>query len=111
MSIIASKILFWAVVSDASTYRIRVTDQNAVANDFSDLGTFPFDEVTAVDPNANTEQEFDIAEMISTVISDGTYDIFISAVDEAGNESDPLFLEDNVLDFQPPLAPTSGGFR
>ena len=41
----------------------------------------------------------------------GVYDVYVTAVDEAGNESDALSIPDTVLDFQPPAAPTSGGFR
>ena len=110
MAIIASKVLWWAMVSDASTYRVRITADGAVTPDGANLKDFPYDVIT---PSGDSlaEIEFDIANVSSVVISEGIYDVFISAVDEAGNESDPLLIADALLDFQPPAAPSNGGWR
>ncbi len=108
MAIIASKVLWWESVQDASSYTIRIVPDGQVAGDNSNLADFNGDSVPAT-PGA--EVEVDIRELSSVPIVEGTYDLFISAVDEAGNESDPLVIGDAVLDFQPPAAPASGGFR
>ena len=39
---------------------------------------------------------------------DGTYDVYITAVDDAGNESAPLVIPQAVFDLVPPGAPTDG---
>ena len=41
---------------------------------------------------------------------DGDYNIWVTAVDEVGNESDPLALSGR-FDFTPPPAPLSGGIE
>lgn len=42
---------------------------------------------------------------------DGTYDIYVTALDERGNESSPLEIQDAVFDFAPPEAPTEGAIE
>jgi len=39
---------------------------------------------------------------------DGSYDVDITAVDDAGNESDPLEIDNANFDVTPPGAPTDG---
>lgn len=109
MAIIASKVLWWNRVDEASTYRIRIAPDNAVLDDTSNLSDFNYDVVDQ--PDTEVEVEVDVRELSVVPIVEGTYDLFITAVDEAGNESDPLLIADALLDFQPPAAPTSGGFR
>ena len=108
MAIIASKILWWQSVADATTYRVRIVADGLVAADNSNLATFGYD---VVQPTNTQDVDVDIRTLSSVPIVEGTYDVFISAVDEAGNESDPLVIADAILDFQPPAAPASGGFR
>lgn len=108
MAIIASKILWWARVDNASTYRVRIVNANAVADDLSNLVDFPYHVQTQ---KADLEIEVDVRTLSVAPVNEGIYDVFISAVDEAGNESDPLHIADALLDFQPPAAPKSGGFR
>jgi hypothetical protein len=108
MAIIASKILWWEAVADASSYKVRIVPDGQVAADNSNLADFNGDTVPA---GTGPEVEVDIRSLSSVPIVEGTYDLFISALDEAGNESDPLVIGDAILDFQPPAAPRNGGFR
>lgn len=108
MANIASKILWWESVQDAAEYIVRIVPDGQVANDNSNLYGFDGDTVAA---STGPEVEIDIRELSSVPIIEGTYDLFITAVDEAGNESDPLVIADAILDFQPPAAPARGGFR
>jgi hypothetical protein len=39
-------------------------------------------------------------------VPDGVYDVAVTAVENSGNESDPLEVEDVPLDLTPPPAPT-----
>lgn len=108
MAIIASKVLWWSNVQGASTYRVRIVPDGLVAEDYSNIAEFNYDII----PQSNSaEIEVDLRDLSSVPIKEGTYDLFITAVDEAGNESDPLVIADALLDFQPPAAPVSGGFR
>lgn len=101
MAKIASKVLFWASVSDADSYNVRV---------LPDGDPFSYDAppTLSVAHVGTPEHEADLA---GTVLPEGVYDIFITAQDLAGNESDPLEFQDAVLDFTPPAAPSAGGFR
>ena len=102
MAKIASKVLFWASVSDAAKYNVRIIPDQTV---------FSYDAVPTITVDhdgALAEHETDLA---GTTLAEGVYDIYISAEDAAGNESDPLEFQDAVLDFTPPAAPSSGGFR
>lgn len=112
MAIIASKVLWWKAVEGADQYRVRIVQDGEVTEDNSNLGDYGYDVVdaSAVNPDSN-EVEIDLGTLKNVVVTEGTYDVFITAADEAGNESDPLVIADAYLDFQPPAAPTNGGFR
>lgn len=102
MAYVAPKIAYWDIVQDAVTYRIRlVTPGSAI--DYTQAADL---EVAA--DSSKPQQEEDLATIGKP---DGTYDVLITAVDSGGNESDPLDLAGAVLDFTPPAAPASGGFR
>lgn len=102
MAKIASKILFWAAVSDAAKYNVRIVPDQTV---------FDYDLVPAVVvDHVDGEAEFE-ADLKGTPLAEGIYDIYVTAQDAAGNESDPLGFQDANLDFTPPGAPSSGGFR
>ena len=100
MAKIASKVLFWASVSDAASYNVRIIPFDTA---FS-YDTAP--SVSVADTGA-PEHEADLA---GTSLAEGIYDIYVTAQDSAGNESDPLEFQAD-LDFTPPAAPSSGGFR
>ena len=101
MAKIASKVLFWASVSDAALYNIRIMPD----------GT-PFDydipPILVQTHIGGAEHEADLA---GAQLAEGIYDVYVTAQDAAGNESDPLDFQDAVLDFTPPAAPAAGGFR
>ena len=107
MANIASKVLWWEAVQDADSYKVRIVPDGQVASDNSNLYDFAGDNVDAT-PG---EVEVDLRDLSTVPVSEGTYDLFITALDEAGNESDPLVIADAILDFKPPAAPARGGFR
>jgi hypothetical protein len=102
MAKIAKKVLFWGSVNDAGRYKVRVIP-NGVP--FSYAAT-PVAEATHVVGQAEHE-----ADLAGLSIPEGVYDIYVTAEDSAGNESDPLEFQDAQLDFTPPAAPAFGGFR
>ena len=101
MAKIASKVVWWESVADAASYGIRI---------IPDGETFSYDEVAikVLATSEAVEEELDLA---GVQLAEGVYDIYVTAIDSAGNESDPLEFADAVLDFTPPSAPSSGGFR
>ncbi len=54
--------------------------------------------------------EYDLSLYSELAGLDGIYDIGVTAVDDVGNESDFLDLEDASIDFTPPDAPSGGEF-
>lgn len=102
MAKIASKILFWASVTDAVKYNVRI---------IPDATPFSYDHASDISvSHVSTLAEHE-ADLSGTTLAEGIYDIYITAEDLAGNESDPLGFQDAALDFTPPPAPSVGGFR
>lgn len=101
MAKLASRILRFdpSASADVVAHRVRIVPDGTTF-DYS----FPFTELP-IEPG---QQEADIASMAVAPASEGTYDTFVTAVDDAGNESDPLEIPDTVFDFSPPDAPTAG---
>lgn len=58
------------------------------------------------DPAATDKQQIPLP----AGIAEGVYDVYICAVDAAGNVSDPLELAASSIDLTAPAAPTAGGF-
>ena len=107
MARIASKVLWWSAVPDATHYSVRLIPS-------TEDGVDPFD--YAVEPQLTVPQPMPPspeieADLANIALEEGTYDIYVTARDPAGNESDPLAFADSVLDFVPPAAPAQGGFR
>lgn len=63
------------------------------------------------DPGADGLTRIDLSKLSISAGLDGTYDVGITAVDERGQESPFLILEDGNFDFSPPNAPTDGRFE
>lgn len=102
MAKIADKKIWWASVRDAVSYNVRLIPDGTA---FS----YEHEPDTGLDHTPDQpEHEVNLA---GVKLAEGVYDIFITSVDRGGNESDPLALEDAVLDFTPPAAPSAGGFR
>ncbi len=108
MSYIKAKTLWCSPVVGAAAYTVYVLTAGTT---FVQSKTDPAASVPAVtvpaDPAATDKQ---LLPLTGGTIGEGTFDIYICAVDEAGNESDPLELAASVLDFTAPAAPSAGGF-
>lgn len=104
MAKIADRILYWdSVLSEGVVnYYVRVIPDGQ-GFDYNHAPEFTVPHQTNLE-----EHEVNFAGL---VIPEGTYDVFVTAVDGAGNESSPLEFADAVLDFSPPSAPASGGWR
>jgi hypothetical protein len=102
MSKVVSKVLWWSAVNDAAEYRVRIA---RAGTEFTyELAPL------AVVAHAAGQAEFEL-DLGKQNIAEGTYGVFITAVDAAGNESDPFALAGLNLDFNPPAAPANGGIR
>ena len=101
MAKIVSKVMWWSSVDGADKYYVRVLPLNS---------TFNYDSVptSVVAKTTVAEVELDLKTLS---LAEGNYDIYVTAVDEVGNESDPLEYASTILDFTPPSKPSSGGFR
>ncbi len=90
--------------SDVVKYRVRINEDG---NTF-DLND-PFDEVVKpAQPDGDGFVYIPISDLPKATNLDGRYDLFVTAVDDAGTESEPLEIADVDFDFVPPEAPTEG---
>ena len=62
-------------------------------------------------PGTDGKTRIDLSTLQVAAGLDGLYDVGITAVDERGQESGFLMLEDGNFDFSPPSAPTEGQFE
>lgn len=108
MAKIATRILFFApsISPDAIGHFVRVLPQGV---DFT--YSAPKALVPESSPMVDGNVEVDLASLSVAPTEEGVYSIFITAADGAGNESSPFEIEDAVIDFNPPAAPTGGGLR
>lgn len=105
MAKLAKKVIWWADVVDAAKYAIRALTAGATF----DYATAPVAE--PIETTVGAEQEFDLS-TVAAALPKGEYDIYVTAIDAAGNESDPFTLAAAAaLNFTPPAAPAAGGFR
>lgn len=98
---IQEKEIYWSSVegSDVVGYRVY-TAESTIAFSY----TLPYITTTSISVIAPTDfpsGTFDI---------ETDYNIWITAIDDAGNESDPLALT-SPFDFLPPNPPSDGGVR
>lgn len=89
--------------SDAVKNNIRVRPANTPAD--YDL---PFDTLDAPAADADGFTRIPLANIPSAAGIEGTYDIHVTALDAAGNESDFLEIDNQTFDISPPDAPTDG---
>lgn len=102
--------LSWNPVLDAVSYRVYILPEISSDTVEDDVltGFFyenPYSEV----PNVIGDDgriSVDVGALNVTPEVEGTYDVYVTALDENGNESDPAVLDDARFDFTPPLAPT-----
>jgi predicted phage tail protein len=105
MAKLAKKVIWWSDVVDAAKYAIRVVTSGSAF----DYATTPIAEL--VEGTVGADQEFDLS-TVAASLTKGSYDIYVTALDVAGNESDPFTLAvSTALNFTAPAAPTAGGFR
>jgi len=99
MSKISKKRIFWSPVEgeDVVGYRVYVAPETALFSYGLSFVETPETHVTA--PDSFPSGTFDI---------DQVYNVWITAVDDVGNESDPLALI-SPFDFVAPSSPSSGG--
>lgn len=102
-NVVTRKINWTPVVGeDVVGYRIRVT---------RDTEPFSYDLPVALEvQGAESNHVFSNQFPETTFIPEGQYNVFITALDDGGNESDPLSLS-AALDLQAPSAPASGSIE
>ena len=97
--------------SEIAGYKLYMTDQAVPIQreaDGSVAGAQVFD-LGKPALNANGKCEVDLASLPNMTTNDGTYNLGIVAVDDAGNESSFFTMNGIALDFVAPDAPTDGG--
>ena len=102
MAKISERVLTFtpSVDSDIAHYRVRILAEGTVF-DYD----FGFD---SVGKGTGTTIEVDISDLPKAPEDEGTYDIYVTAVDQVGNESDPMVISAIIMDFTAPAAPTLG---
>ena len=68
----------------------------------------PFDEIAKPTADADGFTRIPLANLPKLNGLEGQYDIDVTALDAAGNESDPLEIDNQTFDLSPPDAPTDG---
>jgi hypothetical protein len=95
--------------TDVVANRIRAVLRVEDGTVFDDLD--PYTQVDAPTPDADGYSRIDLGKLQGISALDGTYDLYLTAVDDAGNESEPLELQSVELDFVAPLPPTEGAIE
>lgn len=110
MARLRSHRLSWIAVLDAASYLVYVLPSESSNSVDQTVETGEFYEHPSAEVPATIGEDgrvsVDLATLSVTPEVEGIYDIYVTAVDEAGNESDPALLDDAALDFTPPEAPT-----
>lgn len=101
--VVSPKIRFKHSGSDVVAIRVRLSG----ANSDPSYDT-PYDEVPlpALDPDGY--RRIPVSSLPKLTGKEGTFDVDITAVDSAGNESDFLQINSANFDLSPPAAPTDG---
>lgn len=89
--------------ADVAANRIRIRPANTPASYDA-----PFDDVPKKDADQDGFTRIALANLPHAVGLEGTYDIHVTALDAAGNESDFLEIDNQTFDISPPDAPTDG---
>lgn len=92
---------------DVEANRVRIVPANSPMT--YDIAYDEIRPVPAPDPDGKTR--IDLSKLQGAAGLDGVFDVGITAVDERGQESGFLLLEDGNFDFSPPVAPTEGQFE
>jgi len=89
--------------ADVVANRIRIRPANTPA-----AKDTPYDDVPAPTPDEDGYSRILLDDLPQAQGLDGRYDVHLTALDDAGNESPFLEVDDHVFDFVPPAAPTDG---
>lgn len=71
----------------------------------------PFVDIPKPAPDADGYTRISISLVSQLSGVEGFRDIDVTALDAVGNESDPLELDNQLFDLQPPAAPTDGSIE
>lgn len=96
-----------SVSADAEANRVRIVNANDPMTydvEYAEIRPLPT-------PDADGLTRIDLSTLSISAGLDGTYDVGITAVDERGQESGFMLMEDGNFDFSPPSAPTGGQFE
>lgn len=88
---------------DVAKNRFRVRPANTPA-----AYDAPFDDVVPPAPNTDGYTRVPLSDIPQAVGLEGRYDVHVTAVDSAGNESDFLEIDNQLFDLSPPLPPSDG---
>ena len=91
--------------ADVVSYNIRIVAANTVFDYTLPASNIKADSLPTTAGSATVA--IDIATLNNKPTQDGTYDVYITAADAIGNESDPLAIKGATFDFTPPTAPTN----
>lgn len=92
-----------SISDDVVANRIRIRPANTAA-----AKDAPFEDVTKPVPDADGYSRIVLDNLTQAQGLDGRYDVHVTAIDDAGNESDFLEVDDQAFDFVPPAPPTDG---
>lgn len=106
MARIRELVLRFRNPADATRNAIRVRPANSPAAYDTPVDTLP-----APIPDADGYSRIPLANIPQARGLEGTYDIHVTALDAAGNESDFLEIDNQTFDISPPDAPTDGSLE
>lgn len=92
--------------SDAVQNNIRIRPAGTAA-----AYDTPVDTLQAPTPSADGFSRIPLADIPQAAGLEGQYDIHVTALDAAGNESDFLEIDNQTFDISPPAAPTDGSLE
>jgi hypothetical protein len=92
--------------ADAAENIVRVRPANTPA-----AHDEPLDRLPAPTADADGFSRIPLANIPQAVGLDGQFDIHVTALDAAGNESDFLEVDNQTFDISPPNAPTDGSLE
>ena len=103
MAKIKELVLRFKNPTDAAKNNIRVRPANTPA-----VYDEPVDTLPAPTPDTDGFSRIPLANIPQAVGLEGVFDIHVTALDAAGNESDFLEIDNQTFDISPPDAPTEG---
>jgi len=97
--------------ADTVEHRIRINVEGAPFDYATAYSSVPYTAANPVGSGAATpatQVSVNIGSLSNVPSATGTYEVFVTAADASGNESDPLVIHGAVFDFTAPDAPTAG---